>query len=194
MRLGQEELPIGTTEAAVRSCVSIIAAVTAQREDVLAYWLDLYYQVRRAYEIDQKNETDPQLIRREDLYPVLRELMKDALKSTAKDEAIKRAAKKSASAAGGAGADPQEAIVIKTGSAADPSGSVAGEPKVSGWTKKKVLIRDRLLQARADGVTIAELEQAGGVFSREILGILEGAKIEMKSYRRVEAALDALGR
>lgn len=53
------ELPkLGTTEAAVRSCVSVIAAVTAQREDVLAYWLDLYYQVRCAYEAEIRNE-DP---------------------------------------------------------------------------------------------------------------------------------------
>jgi len=190
----KEDLQLGTTEAAVRSCVSLMAAVMGQREELLAYWLDLYYQVRRSYEIDQGREQDPNLIRREDLYPVIRELMKDALKSTAKDEAKKRAARKSASAAGGAGADPEEAIVIKTGSAADPSGSATGEPKASGWAKKKVLIRERLIKARAEGVTIAELEQAGGVFSREILGILEGAKIEMKSYRRVEAALDAIGR
>ena len=182
----KEDLQLGTTEAAVRSCVSVIAAVTAQREDVLAYWLDLYYQVRRAYEIDQKNEADPQLIRREDLYPVLRELMKDALKSTAKEEAKKRVEKKPAKKTP---ADPQRCT-----QEAGPEEDAEETQKVSGWARKKVLIRDRLLQARADGVTIAELEQAGGVFSREILGILEGAKIEMKSYRRVEAALDALGR
>lgn len=191
---GRANLPLGTTEAAVRSCVSVIAAVTAQSEEILAYWLDLYYQVRRAYEVEQEREEDPRLIRREDLYPVMREMMRDALKSTAKTAAEKRAARKIASAAGGAGADPEEAIIIETGSAADPSGSATGEPRVNGWAGKKVLIRDRLLQARADGVTIAELEQTGGVFSREILGILEGAPIEMKSYRRVEAALDALGK
>lgn len=78
-------LPLGTTEAAVRSCVSVIAAVTAQREEILAYWLDLYYQVRRAYEVEQEREEDPRLIRREDLYPVMREMMRDALKSTARN-------------------------------------------------------------------------------------------------------------
>lgn len=193
----KEELQLGTTQAAVQSCVSIIAAVTAQREEVLAYWLDLYYQVRRAYEIEQEREADPRLIRREDLYPVMRELMKDALKSTARDEAKKRAARKTVSAAGGAGADSEETIVIKTGSAEDPSGSETDEPKVSGWAKKKTLIRDRLLKARAEGVTIAQLTHAGGTdvcFEAEIFGILNAAKVDMKSYRRVEAALDALGR
>ncbi len=87
---GRADLPLGTTEAAVRSCVSVIAAVTAQREEVLAYWLDLYYQVRRAYEIEQGREEDPRLIRMEDLYPAMRELMRDALKSTAREEAKKR--------------------------------------------------------------------------------------------------------
>lgn len=63
-----------------------------------------------------------------------------------------------------------------------------------GWAAKKAAIRDRLLKARAEGVTIAELEATGCAFPREILGILEAQKVDMKSYRRVEAALDAVGR
>lgn len=85
-----ERLPLGTPEAAVRSCVSVIAAVTEQREEILAYWLDLYYQVRRSYEIAQGTEEDPRLIRREDIYPVMRDLMRDALKSSAREEAESR--------------------------------------------------------------------------------------------------------
>lgn len=185
----KEDLQLGTTEAAVRSCVSIIAAVTAQREEVLAYWLDLYYQVRRAYEIDQKNETDPQLIRREDLYPVIRELMKDALKSTAREKAVEKMAKAAGtSSAAAAAPSPQ-------GEGQESQDAPA--PKAGGWAKKKILIRDRLLQARADGVTIAQLTNAGGTgvcLESEVFGILNAAKLDMKSYRRVEAALDALGR
>ena len=179
----KEDLQLGTTEAAVRSCVSIIAAVTDQREEVLAYWLDLYYQVRRAYEIESRREDDPQLIRREDLYPVMRELMKDALKSTAKERSKERRA------TGQSGPSRSPALT-------DAAEAEDEEPEArrGGWAAKKAAIRERLIAARAEGVTIAELEQTGGVFSREILGILEGAKIDMKSYRRVEAALDALGR
>lgn len=88
-------LTLGTPEAAVRSCVSVIAAVTGQREEILAYWLDLYYQVRRAYEVDRGNEEDPRLIRCEDVYPALRELMRDALKTTARDAAKVRTTGKS---------------------------------------------------------------------------------------------------
>ena len=41
---------IGTTAAAVASCVSVLSAVTGQREEIMSYWLDLYYQVRCAHE------------------------------------------------------------------------------------------------------------------------------------------------
>ena len=209
MSIGRAELPIGTTEAAVRSCVSVIAAVTSQREEVLAYWLDLYYQVRRAYEIEQHVEEDPRLIRREDLYPVLREMMRDALKSTAREKAVEKMAEKKAKDDGGpprasAPTDKTAADEEAEGDGADesapPSESglsgfepVTPKPR-SGWAAKKAAIRERLIAARAEGVTIAQLEATGCVFPREIFGILEAQKVEMKSYRRVEAALDALGR
>lgn len=90
MEKNHDLLPLGTAESAVRSCVSVLAAVTAQREDILAYWLDLYYQVRRAYEIEQENEEDPRLIRADDLYPVMREIWREALKSTAKEKNKKK--------------------------------------------------------------------------------------------------------
>ena len=42
-----ETIPeLGTAEAAVRSCVNLISRATGQPEELLAYWLDLYYQVR----------------------------------------------------------------------------------------------------------------------------------------------------
>ena len=175
---GRADLPLGTTEAAVRSCVSVIAAVTSQCEEILAYWLDLYYQVRRAYEIEQNREPDPRLIAREDLYPVLREMMKDALKSTAREKAAERIAGKKAVPA------PAESVGPET----------AAEEKPGGWTVKKSRIRDRLIKARDDGVTFAQIESAGGCTTAQIIGILNAGKYEMKVYRCVEAALDALGK
>lgn len=42
------DLPeLGTPEAALRSVVNLIARATGQKEGLLEYWLDLYYQVRR---------------------------------------------------------------------------------------------------------------------------------------------------
>ena len=87
---------LGSAEAAVRSCVSLMAAVMGQSEELLAYWCDLYYQVRAAYERERAPEPDPTVLRRGDLYPVLRELMADALKSAVHGEAKARCEKKAA--------------------------------------------------------------------------------------------------
>ena len=87
---------LGSAEAAVRSCVSLMAAVMGQREELLAYWLDLYYQVRLAYERENTAEPDPTVLRRGDLYPVMRELMQDALKSAVRGEAKERMERKKA--------------------------------------------------------------------------------------------------
>ena len=45
-----ERPELGTTEAAVRSCVNLIALATHTDEEHLAYWLDCYYQLRRAHD------------------------------------------------------------------------------------------------------------------------------------------------
>lgn len=66
-------------KSALSSCVSILAAVTGQPDAVLGKWLDLYYQIRRAYEIERGAEQDPRLLCKDDLYPVLRELLREAL-------------------------------------------------------------------------------------------------------------------
>ena len=185
---------------------------------MLAYWLDLYYQVRRAYEIEQGREEDPRLIRMEDLYPAMREMMRDALKSTAKEKAKERAtdagtrttpqplrgSSPDQGSQGGPSRTPAPTGKAEDGKTLSPAeagqlplqGSQGGA-RVGGWAAKKAAIRDRLLKARAEGVTIAEITNAGskGVcFESEVFGILNAAKMDMQSYRRVEAALDALGR
>jgi len=49
--MNENERPeLGTTEAAVRSCVNLIALATHTSEEHLAYWLDLYYQTRVSHE------------------------------------------------------------------------------------------------------------------------------------------------
>lgn len=55
----REELPeLGSKEAAVLSCVSLIAGMCGQPEAAIAYWLDLYYQVRCAYEAEGADEAN----------------------------------------------------------------------------------------------------------------------------------------
>lgn len=174
---GTETRPaIGTTEAAVQSCVSLIAAVFGQREELIAYWLDLYYQVRCAYERENAPEPDPQVITRADLYPVMRELMQDALKSTVHSEAKDRMKKRE---------KPAEE---------DKEPETEARPRA--WAAKKAAIRDRLIAARDQGVTAAQLVTASEqrISDADIYAILNAAKADMDTYRRLEAALEALGR
>ena len=57
----RDDLPaLGTAEAAVQSCVRLISSVTAQPTELMGYYLDLYYQVRRSYEIEAGAEDEPQ--------------------------------------------------------------------------------------------------------------------------------------
>ena len=162
---------IGTAEAAVQSCVRLIASVAGQPEALVAYWLDLYYQVRCAYERENAPEPDPQIITRADLYPVMRELMQDALRSAAGDGPPRASAP----------------------TVAEIHGPQTG---VKGWAAKKAAIRDRLIAARDQGVTAAQLVTASEqkISDGEIYAILNAAKADMETYRMLEAALEALGR
>ena len=174
---------IGTAEAAVQSCVRLIASVAGQPEALVAYWLDLYYQVRCAYERENAPVPDPQVITRADLYPVMRELMQDALKSAVRGEAKDRMQQRAKA--------PAEAEDGQ--SCAEILGPQTG---VKGWAAKKAAIRDRLVSARAEGMTIPQLVEASGgkLEDEDIFGILNAAKADMDTYRRLEAALEALGR
>lgn len=182
------ELPkLGTTEAAVRSCVSVIAAVTAQREDVLAYWLDLYYQVRCAYEAERRHE-DPavhNLIRIEDLYPLLQEMFTRELKSALDGKSVVPLA--------GIPAEQPDKPAEPEQTVAEIMGPKTG---VKGWAAKKNAIRDRLTQARAEGVTIPQIVQAseGAITDSEIFKILNTQKVPFDIYRSLGAALEALGK
>ena len=170
---------IGTAEAAVQSCVRLIASVAGQPEALVAYWLDLYYQVRCVYERENAPEPDPQVITRADLYPVMRELMQDALKSAVRSEPRDRLKKRE--------------------KPAEEDGEPETEPRPRAWAAKKAAIRDRLIAARDQGVTAAQLVTASEQLEQkisdgEIYAILNAAKADMETYRRLEAALEALGR
>lgn len=53
----QKQAPaIGTPEAAVQAAVNLLAKVTNIPESKLAYYLDMYYQLRDAYEAARAEE------------------------------------------------------------------------------------------------------------------------------------------
>jgi hypothetical protein len=70
-----EDLPeLGTSEASVQSVVCLIAGMTGKTEALIAYWLDLYYFVRSAYE-REKNPGPPACpLCSDDAYAVFRKV------------------------------------------------------------------------------------------------------------------------
>lgn len=69
-----ERPELGTTEAAVRSCVNLIALATHTGEEHLAYWLDCYYQLRKAHE-DRLAAEEARIQMEEERREVLRSLL-----------------------------------------------------------------------------------------------------------------------
>ena len=54
------QLPeLGTPVAALRSVVNLISRAVGQPEEILAYWLDLYYQVRQILEMENAASWTP---------------------------------------------------------------------------------------------------------------------------------------
>lgn len=153
-------------QAAVASCISILAAVTALDEKTLGRWLDLYYQVRRAYEIERGAEVDPQLIRREDLGPMLRE----AMHSAAKAEAGQRQKQKAEATA----------EIVQEGK------------KPSPWTLYKRKVSGKLADARAAGISIASIAaaSAGILGEHRVMDAINAGQLSREEWQALEKAID----
>ena len=183
-----EKPKLGTIDSALVNCVSMLSALTEQRVEDLAGWLDLYYQIRRLWEVAQGNVTDPQLIRKDELLPILEATVREALRGTARKAAEtvteKRKLKQSPP-------DPQAETP-------EPEGTKTAhrdEPAKPGpWTLYKRKIYDRLLQVRAEGYTIAQIaECSGGNLSEgRVMAAINAAQLRQEEWRALETALDAV--
>ena len=77
--MNENEKPaLGSTEAAVLTVVELIARAASMSEQHVSYWLDLYYQVRSRYELDdmvvKAAEPDPVMARLDELKDKVRNL------------------------------------------------------------------------------------------------------------------------
>ena len=158
---------IDDTKAAMSSCVSVLAAVFGQPEPIVTRWLDLYYQVRRTYEIERGADEDPRLIRREDLGPAIREAMREA----AKAEAGQRQKQKAAATA---------EIVQE------------GTKKPSGWTLYKRKVSGKLADARAAGISIASIAaaSAGILGEHRVMDAINAGQLSREEWHALETAID----
>lgn len=184
---GGELPPLGSAEAAVQSCVSLIASMSNQPENVMAYWLDLYYQVRAVYE-HQVAEQVERTLRREDLLPALRALWQEVMRPPEAEPVA-------------AGSEPEaepapepEAKKAETPAAPESAGQ---EPKAARMTgqaaaqfKRDTLARYERL--RGDGVSVHQILMACGKHPTptELERLIRREASDFKCWRGLGEALD----
>lgn len=249
----QKDLPeLGSREAAVRSCVNLIAVATHTDEDKLAYWLDAYYQLRAAYEAAVKpfgelvvkvEDPDPVIVKLDELKDMIRDLDRNVRRADSEpvdfkinpiDKGIKQKWLERAAAEAvnrtvnaidvsemlrkeqehhggdtpGASAPteedelPGEPAPMKSSKvlpaedrkavAKAKRGAAAEEKQQKDQRAYKMRIVDRLREARAAGVKIADIVEAscGKVPDGAVMTILEGGFRPIDEYRALEAALN----
>lgn len=188
---GGELPPLGSAEAAVQSCVSLIASMSNQPENVMAYWLDLYYQVRAVYE-HQVAEQVERTLRHEDLLPALRALWQEVMRSPeaeAKPEPV----------AAGSEPEAEPAPEPKDKTAQQPAEpeSADEEPKAARMTgqaaaqfKRDTLARYERL--RGEGVSVHQILMACGKHPTptELERMIRREASDFKCWRGLGEALD----
>lgn len=198
-REGMPEL--GTREAAFKACVSMIAHLCGHPVETVQYWLDLYYQVRLAWAVEEDR------IRREDRrvehgLQVMRESIRtDAgadQDSSVQDHAPVMAEAVEASAA--------VAITLKQAAetagelrgfepiASNRGGAPRGNANASDAAKFKRETFERLTRMREGGITIDQIVSASNrnLTDDVVLNILQARKMSISYYRKLAAALDRI--
>ena len=207
--MSENERPaLGSPEAAVRSMVNLIATAARVDEEQLAYWLDAYYQLRAAYEAEKGATAD-------DCYCLLERISDtlDAIRWPSRaPEPAEEAGKPSSGAARhlppeeGNGESKELPPAILKSSRVLPSADQAAiqikkrtrsqEAAAADKSQRayKMRVADRLRQVRANGVTTAQIVEAGhgSVPDGAVLGIVGGEFRPIADYRAIEAALDEL--
>ena len=170
----------GTPEGALRSCVTLIASVTGQPEELTERYLDLYYQTRRAAELEAERERFLRSWNADGTLTVLAEDVRSELSSTTeKPDPERPKAKKQV--------DFEEVLA-----SASAGAKVPGKPKNAPYGKIKAEIRDRFVALRAQGMTLAQTVNLSGnkVTENQILNIMNGTKVGMDAYNALEDAMN----
>ena len=179
---------IGTPEGAVRACVALIASVTGQPEELTERYLDLYYQVRRQAEDAAERE---QILSCWDVGAPAHVVPNDgpprASAPTEKTETERPAAKTGPSETRKK-VDFEEVLASASAGARMPPEKQKNQP----WGSVKREIRERFLDLRAKGMTIAQTVNLSNkkLTDGDVMNIMNGGKAEMKIYNTLEDAMD----
>lgn len=207
--MSENERPaLGSPEAAVRSMVNLIATAARVDEEQLAYWLDAYYQLRAAYEAEKGATAD-------DCYCLLERISDtlDAIRwpssapepTEADDKPSSGAARHLPQEEGNGESKELPPAIMKSSRVLPSADQAAIQSKKRTRSQEaaaadksqrayKMRVADRLRQVRANGVTTAQIVEAGhgSVPDGAVLGIVGGEFRPIADYRAIEAALDTL--
>jgi len=187
-----EDPQLGTTAAAMKGCVDLIARMCEKPVGVVQYWLDLYFQIRLASAVEEdKRRRDAKLIERLQEFVPPEERNPDAGKesSAPESQADKAPAAEDASSADQAGdLAGFEPLELKK------QGAQNGNTSSSDAAKFKRETLARLMRLRGDGITIDSIVRAsnGNLNDDVVLNILQARKMSIAYYRKLAAALDRI--
>ena len=177
-----DQLPqLGTKAAAVCSVESLIYHALGGEKvvdaDMLRYWLDAYYQVRRMAEDrphgEERIATPACALARNDKEEVQRA---DESAPPERESAEGKVRQRPVG-----WTDGSEPFELKRGKAAETAEYKRG-------------VRERFLQLRAGGLTLPQVKKAveGNISEDQILAILEGKRVPVAAYRVLAAGLDRI--
>lgn len=135
--------------------------MTGQPEPVLGKWLDLYYQVRHAYEIERGTAEEPQLLRRDDLYGALREILKEQL-----------------------GTQPKRTLP-KAETVKEPK-----EPGPWVKMKRRILDKLRTAREAGVSIASIAAASGGVLTEHRVMDALNAAKLSQEEWRALDSAPD----
>lgn len=179
---------LGTAAAAVESCVSLIAGMCGHSEQIIHYWLDLYYQVRLAYDRQQAQEAEAHTVR---LTPEVKRILQE----WAADHEGEAPDPPAEAPAGDPQPDAPEGFEPVTPAAPAHKGTAAkmrGNSYSAEAARFKRETRERLVRLRAQGLTTARIvEEANGAISADSVHlIMDAMSVPVAVYRVLVAVLD----
>ena len=194
----QKQAPeIGTPEAAVQSCVNLLAVVTGIPEAKLAYYLDMYYQLRDAYEAAYAEE-QLEAMRLEaataaacskiPVYPDPPRTMNTPTTPTEVTEVDTGGQEGTGEDTGGGDPLPPDAF-----SGFEPVEIKASGPAAQAAAEKR-WIKERLDRLRSAGVSVKRIVKAAGgcITEDQIREIIDCQKMPIAVYRVLDGALNQL--
>ena len=186
---------LGTPEAAVQAAVNLLAKVTGINEDKLAYYLDMYYQLRDAYEAAEAEKrleakrVEEDLLQAVRMYPDPPHTMNTPA-APADATGVDTSGQEETDEDTGSG-NPLPPPAVFSGF--EPVEIKPGGPAAQAAAEKR-RIKERLDALRAAGVSVKQIVKTanGNITEDQVREILDCKKMPIAVYRVLDGALEIL--